>query len=160
MRLNGLDTQPATTLLSRSRTSYRQSSEKAAIPREVMLTFISDAREVVAKYHDKIGGDPAHKGPKQAKSTPNTKRSASSSQSTPKRIKKEEADPVELGSWLPNKVDWEADVEEVTHIERDAETDQLVVFVHWKNGRKTKVSMSQVYRHCPRPMLRFYEKHL
>lgn len=61
---------------------------------------------------------------------------------------------------MPKTQDWEKYVESITHIERNTETGQLVVFINWENGKKTKVSMDKVYQHCPRPMLRFYEKHL
>jgi chromobox protein 1 len=41
-----------------------------------------------------------------------------------------------------------------------SESGQLMAYIEFRNGRKTKVSMDQVYRHCPRPMLKFYEEHL
>jgi chromobox protein 1 len=62
-------------------------------------------------------------------------------------------------SWRPPRQDWEPDVDRIDTIERD-KTGNLMVFVLFNNGKKLKVSMDQVYKHCPRPMLRFYEKHL
>lgn len=63
-------------------------------------------------------------------------------------------------SWVPRTQDWEKEVLEITHIEMDSASNQLMVFVHWKNGKKTKVGMNKIRAHCPRPMLTFYEKHL
>lgn len=73
----------------------------------------------------------------------------------PKRSKHEEDD----GTWLPKKNDWTPEVERVDTIERD-ETGQLQAFLRFKNGKKTKVSMDRVKKHCPVPMLEFYETHL
>lgn len=60
---------------------------------------------------------------------------------------------------MPKKQDWEPEVDYVENIER-ATDGTLLVFLVFHNGKKLKVSMEQVYRHCPRPMLKFYESHL
>jgi len=67
------------------------------------------------------------------------------------------SDPTE--SWTPKKEDWEPLVEKIETVEKDT-TGQLVAYVVFKNGKKTKVGMDKIYRHCPRPMLNFYENHL
>lgn len=115
-------------------------------------------------YIRKIGYDPAtSKGKeKTPKSGTSLKRNGSISEDSPaptKRVRKGE-DGGDEGTWLPKSEDWEQHVKLVTHIEKDPETGQLVVFIEWKNGKKTKVSMAQVYQRCPRPMLKFYEQHL
>lgn len=40
------------------------------------------------------------------------------------------------------------------------EAGQLVAYIKFKNGNKTKVTMDKVYQHCPKAMLKFYEDHL
>lgn len=68
-------------------------------------------------------------------------------------------EPEELGTWLPKGDDWEGQVDKVETIER-GENQQLLAFVRFKNRKRTKISMELVYKHLPRPMLRFYEEHL
>ena len=82
----------------------------------------------------------------------------------PKRQKRKTSTPasdpnVELGTWVPNKQDWEPLVSRIDTVER-GDGDQLMAYVVFNNGRKTKVSMEQIYQHCPRPMLKFFEEHL
>ena len=62
-------------------------------------------------------------------------------------------------TWTPTKEDWEPSVVRVDAVEKD-ESGQLLAYILFKNNKKTKVSMDKVYRHCPRPMLRYYEEHL
>jgi chromobox protein 1 len=73
--------------------------------------------------------------------------------------RKRNSDAPAEATWLPSKSDWEPLVEKVDTVERDA-TGKLSAYVLFKNGKKTRVSMEQVYIHCPRPMLTFYENHL
>jgi hypothetical protein len=65
-----------------------------------------------------------------------------------------------IGEWMPSGKDWEGEVLSVQHIEKDEKTGTLWVFVLWKNGKRTKVHMSKIRKHCPRPMLDFYQAHL
>lgn len=120
-----------------------------------ILTIYRDAREILSAYHKKIGGDPALK---RSKSTSDLKRSASGSESMAKKVKVEDFSDTN-GSWLPQVKDWEPYVREITHIEQK-NPGVYYVFIHFKNGKKTKVPMQSIYDHCPRPMLRFYERHL
>jgi chromobox protein 1 len=65
----------------------------------------------------------------------------------------------EVGAWTPKGNNWENEVERVENIEKD-DNGGLMVFLKFKNGRRTKVTRDMVYKHCPRPMLIFYEEHL
>lgn len=117
---------------------------------------LETAKAILARYHHKIGGKPeAPQSLKKQKSTPPLKRQTTDESPAPKKPRK--ADDAE--TWRPKKEDWEGDVDRIDTIERD-ENGQLLVFVLFNNGRKIKVSMDQIYRHCPRPMLKFYESHL
>jgi chromobox protein 1 len=119
------------------------------------LTSPRDAAQIVTDYHKRLGFDPTQEdAPGQG-----TKRSTSHPKSTSKR-QKTDNQTVEIGSWVPQTKDWEPHVREVTHIEKNDNEGGYTVYIQWNNGKKTKVSMKQIYDHCPRPMLRFYEKHL
>ena len=61
---------------------------------------------------------------------------------------------------MPKGIDWEDQIDKVETIERNEDTDKLMAFIRFKNGKRTKITMEMVYRHCPRPMLRFYEANL
>lgn len=61
--------------------------------------------------------------------------------------------------WLPKEKLWDDHIDEIETIQRD-ENSTLTAFIRWKNGRRAKVGMDKVYKHCPVPMLRFYEDHL
>ena len=121
------------------------------------------ATQILAKYQHKIGGAPQPSA-KKSKSKQSL-RAASSQEDSPapkrqKRKASETEDPEEKsGSWEPKKQDWEPYVTKVDTVERD-ESGKLMVYLEFKNGKHTKVSMDMIYKHCPRPMLRFYESHL
>ncbi|KAJ9607243.1 hypothetical protein H2200_008315 [Cladophialophora chaetospira] len=126
--------------------------------------LLPHSRKVLAAYHKKIGGPPQLplKRPKSKQSLC----AAASSEDLPatKRQKrngaKDEDVQDDLGTWLPKGNHWEDEVEKVDTIERNEETDQLMAYVKFKNGKRTKITMDMVYKHCPRPMLKFYEEHL
>ncbi len=104
---------------------------------------------------------------KKSKSKQSLRRQASTSESpAPKRQRRSNgagaagsASPEEVGTWLPAKEDWEPLVDKVETIERQ-EGGQLMAFVLFTNGKRSRVSMEMIYRHCPRPMSKFYEEHL
>jgi hypothetical protein len=60
---------------------------------------------------------------------------------------------------VPTEEDWELQVVKVGAVERD-DSGKLLAYILFKNGKQINVSMDKVYRHCLRPMLRFYEEHL
>ena len=116
---------------------------------------LDTAKDILARYHHKIGGKPeAPQTLKKSKSKQSLKRGTIEESLAPKRRKADDAE-----TWRPKREDWEPDVDRIDTIERD-ENGQLLVFILFTNGRKIKVSMDQIYKHCPRPMLKFYESHL
>jgi chromobox protein 1 len=66
----------------------------------------------------------------------------------------------EQPDWVPDKKDWEKELKAIDTIEREGKSGTLFVYLHWKNGRKSKVNIDQCYEKCPKAMLRFYEDHL
>lgn len=56
--------------------------------------------------------------------------------------------------------DWEPEIERIDTVDCDVDTKKLNAYIIFKNGKRTKVGMDMVYKHCPRAMLKFYEGHL
>ena len=52
------------------------------------------------------------------------------------------------GVWQPPAGSWEDHIETIDACEDEA-TGKLVVFLNWKNGKKTKHSTEVVYKRCP-----------
>lgn len=129
----------------------------------------SGAMELLEEYFQSHGGRP-QPPPKQAP----RKRKATGEKPTPakaqatkgvKRQKKsrcltddaDEEDKPELAladedeeNWMPKKENWENEVVKVDTIGRDAEGgDGLYAYLHWKNGKRSKVSMELCYKKCP-----------
>ena len=135
-------------------------SENTLEPEENLLPGAVDA---LTAYHKSIGGKPIkpNAGAKKRKSTASLKEVPSSPVSSatkrPKRSRSEEDD--EIADYLPKTKIWDDDIDSIDLITRD-ENKNLVVFIRWKNGRQTKVNMNMVYKHCPVPMLKYYEQHL
>ncbi|KIV80120.1 hypothetical protein, variant [Exophiala sideris] len=125
--------------------------------------LLPDARTILAAYHKKIGGPPT--ALKKSKSKQSLRRQSSTEEAPePKRRRRNNAAPAaaaeeEVSTWLPNKDNWESEVVKIDTIER-TESGGLMAFVLFKNGKRTRVSNEQIYKHCPRPMLKFYEDHL
>lgn len=126
------------------------------------------------EYFKTIGGRP-EKPAKKRKSTGRPSKSAEDEKPEPKKrrrsraaddetdageVKKEEKPEKEgkVPEWLPKSKSWENEVKAVDTIIR--ESDGLVAYLHWKNDKKSKVSIETCYDKCPRMMLKFYEQHL
>ena len=62
--------------------------------------------------------------------------------------------------WTPTSKDWEPEIERVDTVDRDPSTKKLHAYIIFRNGKRIKVGMEMVYKHCPRAMLKFYEEHL
>ncbi|CAG8580995.1 9144_t:CDS:2 [Acaulospora morrowiae] len=58
------------------------------------------------------------------------------------------------------EVTWEKYVESVDYVEREENTDCLVVFLTWKNGQKTAHDSSVANLKCPQKIIEFYEQHV
>ncbi|MBE3044121.1 hypothetical protein IMZ48_16430 [Candidatus Bathyarchaeota archaeon] len=52
------------------------------------------------------------------------------------------------GAWDPPAGSWEDHIDSID-VSRDDDTDKLIVFLNWKNGRKTKHATDVCYRRCP-----------
>lgn len=53
--------------------------------------------------------------------------------------------------WVPKgKGSWENDIERVDTIIRDQDSSDLFVYLNWKNGRKSRVSIETCYDKCPK----------
>ncbi|KKA29541.1 hypothetical protein TD95_005371 [Thielaviopsis punctulata] len=71
--------------------------------------------------------------------------------------------PVKAKEWHPPNGSWEDHIQAIDVFqEQDSATGKakLVVYLNWKNGRKTKHTTEMVYKRCPQKMLRFYENHV
>ncbi|KIX06063.1 uncharacterized protein Z518_04037 [Rhinocladiella mackenziei CBS 650.93] len=125
--------------------------------------LLPHAKMMLTKYHQKIGGPPDKTLTKSKSTQPLQRQSSAEESRAPKRQKRTASKgaraPEELGTWVPAKEDWESFIVKVDTVER-SESGQLMAYIDFKNGKKTKVSMDKVYRHCPRAMLKFYEGHL
>lgn len=140
------------------------------------------AKDLVEDYYKAQGGRPQKPAPKKRKSTGQTK--SASENAEPKKPRKskgattkaEVPNEAELPDWVPKGKNWENEVDKVDTIMRD-ETNDLCAYLHWKSGRKSKVSVETCYDRCPKKvsfhlvhsvdqqlthskMLKFYESHL
>ena len=119
---------------------------------------------MLAAYHKKLGGQP--QAPMKRGKSKQSLREAASSEDLPaskrqKRNGTKDANEAEEDlTWLPKRGHWEDQVDKVETIERNEDTDKLMAYILFKNGKRSKISMDMVYQHCPRPMLKFYEEHL
>jgi chromobox protein 1 len=117
------------------------------------------AADVLAEYHEDIGGRPEPKG------TKGTKRKAGGAKSesgTPAASSKrgrpaeDKPTPKVEKSWSPPLGSWEHDVSYVDTVEElsggvDPKTGErnLVAYVVWKNQRKTQHPLRHLYQKCP-----------
>ncbi|KAH0843899.1 hypothetical protein AYO21_10406 [Fonsecaea monophora] len=126
--------------------------------------LLPHARQLLADYHEKIGGRPTP-SVKRAKSKQKLRTPASTVDRPAAKRRKRNTDapanPAEeaLGTWLPDKENWEDLVAKVETVERD-EAGKLFAYIKFKNGKRSKVLMDLIADHCPKAMLKFYEEHL
>ncbi|KAK7716286.1 hypothetical protein SLS64_003438 [Diaporthe eres] len=126
-----------------------------------------NAAEILSEYFKSIGGrekifeqtSSALKGRKRGRqsnsATPAEKRSRKKghpADSTPPAT----ARAVE---WKPPSGSWDEEVDTVDMCQ-DEENGTFIVYLTWKNGKKTQHPKEVVYRRCPQKMLRFYERHI
>ncbi|EFQ98422.1 heterochromatin protein HP1 [Nannizzia gypsea CBS 118893] len=142
---------------------YDDPADMTVEPEENLL---DGAQEVLEEYFKKIGGRPE-------KPTKKRKSLADKASSTPDKPTKkgrkpnsakvetpdQEASP-EDADWTPPTGDWDNELSYVSTILRDPDGDGLVVYLEWKNGRKSRASLKTCYERCPQKMLQFYEQHL
>ncbi|KAM0260598.1 hypothetical protein ACHAQJ_002660 [Trichoderma viride] len=143
---------------------YEKKSDMTWEPEENLR---ESASEILSAYLESIGGrdkifeetHEAAKGKKrnrttstaQAAGTKRSKRNGTHpSNSTP---------PATADSWSPPAGSWEDDIETIDACE-DEGSGQLIVYLVWKNGRKTRHHTKVIYKKCPQKMLAFYERHV
>ncbi|BCS04399.1 chromo domain-containing protein [Aspergillus luchuensis] len=139
--------------------------------------LLEGAKDIVEEYFRVLGGRPEKPQPQTKKrksmgrppksvpeKTPEPKRRRKSrAETTTESPEKEQADEGEsddTSTWVPSSRNWEKEVDTVETIIRQPGTSNLLAFISWKNGRKSKVSLEMCYDKCPKKMLRFYESHL
>ncbi|XWW98165.1 hypothetical protein V2A60_006162 [Cordyceps javanica] len=138
------------------------------------------ANEVLEEYFDKIGGRDsifqqtaaAASGKKRGRKpsmpgvgggvgggasadpTP-TKRSRKSNGTHPAAS----TPPASNKPWSPPAGSWEDAIESIDAC-HDEGLGELMVYLGWKNGKKTRHKTSVIYAKCPQKMLQFYERHI
>ncbi|KAJ4420648.1 hypothetical protein N0V82_004213 [Gnomoniopsis sp. IMI 355080] len=122
------------------------------------------------EYYESIGGK--EKIFEQTKKALNgRKRQRQSKSATPvettKAAKKQKSHPLDstppasakAAEWKPPSGSWEDHVETVDMCQ-DENDGTFIVYLTWKNGKKTQHPKEVIYRRCPQKMLRFYERHI
>lgn len=114
------------------------------------------AKDVVEEYYSVQGGRPEKPAPapKKRKSMGETK--ASPKAAEPKKQRKPsnppgQADDKDSEHWVPSRgKNWENEVVMVETVMKDNKIGGLCGYVHWKNGRKSKVALEACKEKCPR----------
>ncbi|KAJ4393442.1 hypothetical protein N0V93_002652 [Gnomoniopsis smithogilvyi] len=146
---------------------YDKKSDRTWEPEE---NLTENATEALKEYYASIGGK--QKMFEQTNSALNgRKRQRQSKSATPvettKRIKKDKSHPLDstppasakAAEWKPPSGSWEDHVETVDMCQ-DENDGTFIVYLTWKNGKKTQHPKEVIYRRCPQKMLRFYERHI
>ncbi|POR35187.1 Chromatin-associated protein swi6 [Tolypocladium paradoxum] len=128
--------------------------------------LMESASEILEQYFDGIGG--RDRIFEESVRAVRGKKRGSASSGTPaaaKRSRKNGAHPADSTppatskKWSPPAGSWEDEIESIDACE-DEGSGKLVVYLIWKNGRKTKHETSVIYKKCPQKMLHFYERHV
>jgi chromobox protein 1 len=109
-------------------------------------------------YFKSVGGRPdaeTKTGLRKRKSTFSTP-----DQPTSAKKSKRNGSSENVSTWTPASKNWEPEIERVDTVDRDPATQKLNAYIIFKNGKRIKVGMEMVYKHCPKAMLKFYEEHL
>jgi chromobox protein 1 len=120
------------------------------------------AADVLAEYHEEIGGRPEPKGTKGTKGTKRKAGGAKSESGTPAasskrgRTAEDKPTPKVEKTWSPPPGSWEHEVSYVDTVEElaggvDPRTGErnLVAYVVWKNQKKTQHPLRHLYQKCP-----------
>lgn len=66
-----------------------------------------------------------------------------------------------FGDWRPSSTgNWEKQIKTIETIERDEKSNDLVIYLRWKNGKGSKIKNNLVRDKAPQTLIDFYEKHL
>ncbi|KAF5120902.1 Chromo domain-containing protein 2 [Metarhizium anisopliae] len=112
--------------------------------------------EIVQAYFDSIGGrQKVHTQGRAASKRKNRPSVATAATDTKSVIRQENGtDPPETArsfattSWKPPIGSWEDEIDRVDACEKESDG-RLVVYLVWKNGRKTRHETSVIYQKCP-----------
>ncbi|KAG6057071.1 hypothetical protein E4U17_001716 [Claviceps sp. LM77 group G4] len=138
---------------------------------EPEVNLEESAREILDDYFDSIGGrdsifeqtEKASRVKKRRRQASNTAASSSSTKRSRRETTQHPAHSAPPASaptpWTPPAGSWEEEIEAIDACE-DQGSGRLVVYLVWKNGKKTKHDTSVIYKKCPQKMLQFYERHV
>lgn len=142
---------------------YDKKSDMTWEPEE---NLVESAGEILSAYLESIGGrekifeetQEASRGKKRGRTT-------SATPGATKRSRRngthpaDSAPPATADKWSPPAGSWEDEIQTIDACE-DEGSGRLVVYLVWKNGRKTKHDTKVIYKKCPQKMLQFYERHV
>jgi chromobox protein 1 len=112
------------------------------------------------EYFTSIGGRPSTRSAPKKTQGKRKSRQSLPDQAAPTKKSKRNTTSTEFSRWTPHASNWEPEIERVDTVDREPDTKKLNAYIIFKNGKRVKVGMEMVYKHCPRAMLRFYEQHL
>ncbi|KAK4232593.1 hypothetical protein QBC38DRAFT_463215 [Podospora fimiseda] len=129
---------------------------------------LTNAKDLLNEYLKTIGGrDKLFEATKNALKTKKRARQSNTPQTNTKRSRRENGHSsgpntpasVEAVQWRPPAGSWENDIADLDACE-DEDTGRLMVYLTWKNGKKTQHETPVIYQRCPQKMLQFYERHV
>ncbi|RHZ62130.1 chromo domain-containing protein [Aspergillus thermomutatus] len=132
---------------------YEDPADQTLEPEENLL---EGAKDVLDEYYKAQGGRPEKPVAVRKRKSMGSIKAEPEKPAEPKRRRKSRADADtstetpeagEVPDWVPRSKSWENDVARVDTIVRDPKTNSLIAFLHWTNGKTSK-------------MLKFYEQHL
>lgn len=120
------------------------------------MRFRESAGEVLSAYLTSIGGrekifeetQEATKGKKRNRTTSAAPAAATKRSRRNGTHPGDSASPVTAEKWSPPAGSWEDDIDTIDACE-DEGSGRLVVYLVWKNGRKTKHDTKVIYKKCP-----------
>ncbi|KAL6874941.1 hypothetical protein J3F83DRAFT_712884 [Trichoderma novae-zelandiae] len=143
---------------------YEKKSDMTWEPEE---NLVESAGEILSAYLKSIGG--REKIFEQTQEAARGKKRGRTASATPgattKRSRRngthpgDSAPPATADKWSPPAGSWEDEIQTIDACE-DEGSGRLVVYLVWKNGRKTKHDTKVIYKKCPQKMLQFYERHV
>lgn len=129
------------------------------------------ANEILEEYFKKIGGresifkqtESAARGKKRGRK-PSSATAASAEPTPTKRSRKvsngahpgASTPPASSKAWGPPAGSWEDDIEAIDACQ-DEGSGQLMVYLVWKNGKKTRHTTAVVYKKCPQKVSAYYQ---
>ncbi|KAK4105271.1 chromo domain-like protein [Parathielavia hyrcaniae] len=144
---------------------YEKKSDRTWEPEE---NLTENASEALSEYFESIGGrDKLYEDTANALKAKKRGRASSTPQASTKRSKRNGEHPsdteppasVKAATWKPPPGSWENHIVSLDACE-DEESGKLMVYLEWKNGKKTQHPTSVIYQRCPQKMLQFYEQHV